>query len=264
MPQMVDRKYEYQGLLAETWDFVRGDTSDFPDTSFYQSLIEDSGQPALIVGCGTGRLPLEYSEKGLDVDGLDISPDVIKIFRQKAEERSLSLNIFGQAMEHMKLPRTYNSIVVPSSSFQLVTDLKMANSALSAFHDHLMPGGLLVISIWHIKEEEGGNKWGKWWQVVDKKGFQDGKTLKRWERSKYDTETQLRHTQNRYELWQGDTLLQKEEYSQQPELRSYSIGELSKMLVESNFVNVRSNSGFSNKPATSNDAIYCILANRAM
>lgn len=60
--------------MASSWDFLRGDTASFPDRGFYRDWIGRSGEPALIVGCGTGRLLLEYLADGLDVDGVDVSP----------------------------------------------------------------------------------------------------------------------------------------------------------------------------------------------
>ena len=61
--------------------------------------------------------------------------------------------------EALDLPRKYRTIIVPSSSFQLVTDLAKARSALARFYDHLLPGGTLVTSIWHIGDV-GDGEWG--------------------------------------------------------------------------------------------------------
>ncbi len=60
--------YEYTGLMAQAWDLLRGDTSTWPDRPFYRAIIQrqngsalDAVQsPALDVGCGTGRLTLDY------------------------------------------------------------------------------------------------------------------------------------------------------------------------------------------------------------
>lgn len=75
---MDPNDYEYRGLLASSWDLLRGDTSDWPDRPFYRAIILDDGQPALDVGCGTGRLLLDYLADGIDVDGMDLSPEMLE------------------------------------------------------------------------------------------------------------------------------------------------------------------------------------------
>ena len=69
------RAYEYHGLMAEAWDLLRGDTSGWEDRPFYLDLIRRFGEPSLDVGCGTGRLLLDYLAKGIEIDGIDVSPD---------------------------------------------------------------------------------------------------------------------------------------------------------------------------------------------
>ena len=76
--------YEYKGLMAQSWDVLRGDTSQSPDRFFYLKLIQPFGQPVLDVGCGTGRLLLDYLAQGIDIDGVDNSPDMLAICRHKA------------------------------------------------------------------------------------------------------------------------------------------------------------------------------------
>ena len=68
---MPPRDYEYRGMMASAWDLLRGDYSNWPDRPFYRVVISRAGQPALDVGCGTGRLALDYVASGLDVDGVD-------------------------------------------------------------------------------------------------------------------------------------------------------------------------------------------------
>ena len=51
---MPDPNYTYRGLIVEYWDLLRGDTSKWSSRLYFLKLIQDSGQPALDVACGTG------------------------------------------------------------------------------------------------------------------------------------------------------------------------------------------------------------------
>lgn len=113
-------EYEYKGLLAETWDVFRGDTSNWPDRFFYLELIEKFGQPVLDVGCGTGRLLLDYLQQGIDIDGVDNSPDMLAMCRQKAKTLNLEPTLYEQYLETLSLPRHYSTILIPSSTLQLI------------------------------------------------------------------------------------------------------------------------------------------------
>lgn len=73
---MSNKDYEYHGMIASSWDLLRGDTANIPDRKFFRDVIKRSGEPVLIVGCGTGRLLLEYLADGIDVDGVGISPEM--------------------------------------------------------------------------------------------------------------------------------------------------------------------------------------------
>jgi ubiquinone/menaquinone biosynthesis C-methylase UbiE len=86
---MKPPQYEYQGLMAEAWDVLRGDTSNWSDRHFYLAAIQNYGQPVLDVGCGTGRLLLDYLQQGIDIDGVDNSPAMLAICRRKAEDLKL-------------------------------------------------------------------------------------------------------------------------------------------------------------------------------
>lgn len=255
---MRDGDYEYRGLVASSWDFLRGDTSNFPDREFYRDVIEQSGEPVLIVGCGTGRLLLEYLADGMDVEGLDISTEMLEICERKAAQQSLEVTVYRQAMEAMDLPRRYNTIIVPSSSFQLVPDLDEAKNALDGFYQHLPTGGTLVISIWHIKSE-GTGEWGDWRLIAEGNEFEDGKGIRRWERAMYDAGTQLRHTESRYELVENGEIVYMEMHRRSPELRNYSLGQLKTLMEELGYGNVHALSGFSKKPASEEDEVFCIL-----
>jgi ubiquinone/menaquinone biosynthesis C-methylase UbiE len=102
---LVETDYEYRGLMAATWDVWRDDTTNWEDARFFRDIVRQYGQPVLDVGCGTGRIVLDYCADGIDTDGVDNSPEMLAICREKAQQRGVSPNLYEQTMETLDLPR---------------------------------------------------------------------------------------------------------------------------------------------------------------
>src|SRR5262249_25512074 len=63
----------HHGLIADWWaNFNVGG----PEIECYGRFVAD-GQPALDAGCGAGRLLLPWLRAGFDVDGCDVSADMV-------------------------------------------------------------------------------------------------------------------------------------------------------------------------------------------
>ncbi len=114
---MSTPNYEYYGLMVKYWDLLRGDTSDWDDRLFYLDLIKKYGQPVLDIGCASGRLILDYLSQGIDIDGVDISPEMIALCKQNAERKGLKPNLYVESMTELNLPRKYKTILVPPVPF---------------------------------------------------------------------------------------------------------------------------------------------------
>ena len=67
----------HYGLVARYWGAF--ETEGGPEFVYYKKLIEMTGQPALDLGCGSGRLLLSLLQSGLDVDGCDYSEDILEM-----------------------------------------------------------------------------------------------------------------------------------------------------------------------------------------
>ncbi len=269
--------YEYTGLVAEAWDLLRGDTSAWPDRAFYRALIdlqaEQNGHrhagPVLDVGCGTGRLLLDYLAAGYDIDGADNSPEMLAICRTKAAALGLDVHkrLFVQEMHAVALPRHYATIMVPSSSFQLLVQQADAAEALQRFHAQLLPGGLLVMSImsklWPGKQAPAQMEWTKWFNAGQQVRPQDGHRICRWIRTCYDYDLQLEHEENRYEVIADGAVIRSELHSRSPAVRWYSQGQAIALYERAGFVDVRATSGFTMAQATADDTTFCVLGRRA-
>ena len=254
-------EYEYSGLIAESWDLLRGDTSGWADRPFWRQQIEASGQPALDVGCGTGRLLLDYLGAGVDVDGVDNSPEMLSICREKAAAAGLHPTLYQQSMQELDLPRTYRTIMVPSSSFQLLTDERDAAEAMARFFRHLAPGGTLAMPFMVLgarpDDDEGGE--GTWKLVAAKTRPEDGAVVRRWSRSTFDRERQLEHTEDRYEVLRDGQVVASEHHSRSPATRWYEQAQARGLYEAAGFVDVRLVHGFTFEPAAPDDTLFCVL-----
>jgi ubiquinone/menaquinone biosynthesis C-methylase UbiE len=101
---MSDGQVHYRGLVAEYWDIQRGDTSKWSSRAFFPELIRRSGQPALDVACGTGRLLIDYLKEGIDIDGVDISHEMVDIASRNASSEGLAAQLYVQPSRHLTSP----------------------------------------------------------------------------------------------------------------------------------------------------------------
>ncbi len=238
---MTEAEYEYYGMMAETWDLFRGDTSGWPDRAFYLEMIHKSGEPALDVGCGTGRLLLDYLTQGVDIDGVEISPEMVEICLHKAEALGLNPRLYLDDMVTMRLPRKYQTIIVPSSSFQLVTDEEAARKAMLNLNTHLLPGGTLVMPFMKLWKKDSVNEWELNGEAI-RPG--DGALVRRWSFTRYDPQTQLEHNEDRYEVFKDGIKVGEEYHVRSPATREYTFEQAVAMYVEAAFTDIQVYNGF--------------------
>ena len=146
----------HYGIVARYWAErnVGG-----PEIDYVQKQIERNGQPALDAGCGTGRLLIPFLRAGLDVDGCDVSGDMLALCREKAESEGLSPRLYRQALHELDLPRSYQTIAA-IGAFGIGVNREQDFRALQRFYAHLNPGGLLLLDN-HLAYESAA-EWQLW------------------------------------------------------------------------------------------------------
>lgn len=261
---MADNKdYEYSGMMARLWDFFRGDTSTWEDRFFFLEAVERYGQPVLDVGCGTGRILLDFLDQGIDIDGVDNSPEMLDLLNEKAEKQGINPNVRLQDMSSLDLPRKYQTILVPSSSFQLLTDIEEANQAIKKFYEYLLPGGKLVMPFMVLYTEQSEERFVEEVKPVrEQVRPEDGVTMRRHSRSVYDLQEQLESTEDVYEAVKDGEVIVSEKHERSPATRWYTQEQAVKLYEDAGFTSVEVFSGFTWEPVKDTDTLFSIIGTR--
>lgn len=182
----------YTGIVVETYATVRSTT--FP-ADRYAELIQARGEPALELGCGDGDPLLELRRRGLNVEGVDSSADMLARCARRAAAEGLEVVTHHQRMEDLSLGREFPTVFLAGPTFNLIPDDDLALRALTRIGEHLTESGAAHVPLWipppTPQEALGVTREGR---------GEDGSTLRYTALSEdYDTEGRTRTTHTRYE-----------------------------------------------------------------
>jgi SAM-dependent methyltransferase len=130
----------HYGLIAEWWAEFN---TEGPEIEYFGRFVREA-QPALDAGCGTGRLLLPWLRDGFDVDGCDVSADMIALCRERALREGLEPRLFVQPLHELDPSRPYATIVA-CGVFGLGSTRADDQEALRRLHRSLEPGGTLLL-----------------------------------------------------------------------------------------------------------------------
>lgn len=138
-----------QPTFASFYDFYDGPEGRESQFEMYLSLAAESGGPVLELGCGTCIIAIEIARAGFEITGLDNSPDMLNVAREKiaredANVRSRVRLVEGN-MREFRLDQRFNLIFIATNTFECLTELNDHKGCLRAVHDHLNPQGVAVI-----------------------------------------------------------------------------------------------------------------------
>jgi SAM-dependent methyltransferase len=134
----------YTGLVAELYRLLR---SSRPDADACARFVTSAREPALELGCGDGDPLIELRRRGLDVEGLDASADMLDRARTRAAAAGLDLTLHHATFESMDVGRRYRSIFFAGPTFNLLPDDDRAAQALARIAAHLTDDGRALIPL---------------------------------------------------------------------------------------------------------------------
>jgi SAM-dependent methyltransferase len=256
----------HHGLVARWWAEFNAATLE--ELAYYRGAIERFGQPALDLGCGTGRILLPLLEAGLDVDGIDVSADMLAHCRHQAAARGLRPTLSAQPMHQLEPPRRYRTVYI-CDSFGIGGSRTDDVQALRRIHAALEPGGALVFSMdlpyanardWSYWLPQERRKLPRSWpEAGDRRTTPDGDELELMSRLvDLDPRDQRITMSIRARQWRHDDLVAEEEHSLAINL--YFEQELRLMLEAAGFVRVAVEGRYTGRKAEPDTTTIVVVA----
>lgn len=120
------------------------------DVPFYRGLARALAGPVLELGCGTGRVAAPLVKAGVDVVGLDINHDMLRL----ACDRGVVKTVQADMRRFAFAPNTFALVAIPYNSLQLLLEDDAIVACLSLAADCLSPHGLIAFEATDFPAED--------------------------------------------------------------------------------------------------------------
>ena len=106
-----------------------------------------SGKKILDIGCGTGLLSVKLAKMGGDVTGVDLSPDMLQIAKDRATSLNMPITFVNQPMQQLEGFKSFDAAVIAIDSLNYVTRQEEVVQTLKNVYDALKVGGVLLFDV---------------------------------------------------------------------------------------------------------------------
>ncbi len=133
--------------IARYYDRIYAFKDYAAEASKIRAIVEEElrtgGRRLLDVACGTG-LHLEHLKAHFDAEGLDLSPELLEISRERNPEVTHHL----ADMRTFELDARFDVVTCLFSSIGYMTTIDDLRRAIERMAAHLVPGGILLVEPW--------------------------------------------------------------------------------------------------------------------
>jgi SAM-dependent methyltransferase len=132
---------------AGVYDAMHG---RMPDVAWYLELARRARGPVLELCCGTGRITIPLAQAGIEIDGVDMTPNMLEAAQRKAKDAGIKIGWHRQDMRRLRLNRSdFRLIFIPFNSLQNTYSLEDVEKVFAGVRKHLAPGGTLAFDVFN-------------------------------------------------------------------------------------------------------------------
>lgn len=136
--------------LAVSYDRLTNDVDYRQTVEFYKKILAREGcspRTAADLACGTGSVALLLAREGMQVVGVDLSPEMLCVASQKAQELENPPLFICQDLSRLRLPRGVDLAVCALDSLDYITDPAACAEAIRRIYHVLNPGGIFIFDV---------------------------------------------------------------------------------------------------------------------
>lgn len=193
----------YLSLEAELHDAFWEAEDDGSEVRLMAAFLKNHPGPALEIGAGSGRLMFPLLERGLEVEGLELSADMRALGERRARGSGRRAEFHAGDMTDWKAPRRYAALLVPAFTLQLAED---PAAALALWSTWLEPGGGLYLTVFTPLAELNGDLPENEWYLDHQAALADGRMGFLETRHQLDVEKGTLHREHRYRIRGEETV----------------------------------------------------------
>jgi SAM-dependent methyltransferase len=134
------------------------------DVSFYVEEAKRAGGPVVELGVGTGRIAVPTAAAGIQVIGVDSSPGMLEVCRERAELVGAAelLDLRLGELADPPVDERVRLVTCPFRSYLHLLDDAARLRALKAARELLVPSGRLVFDVFAPAADDIADTHGRW------------------------------------------------------------------------------------------------------
>ena len=246
-------KNMFQSELAEYYDVMHQHRNYSKECQFADKLVQKycpGTKHILDIGCGTGEHAIRMAQLGYEVTGIDLSPDMINIAKEKAKRAGLSIEFRCINLHELNTVGEFQAAYCLGYTFLYMTTYSEVISFFTAVNKALLPQGVFLVDFingWSLIEAFHRDKFIY---------RQENTTIFHFEQPSLDKKRRIKHIEFYYLIDHHDG--QVKTVFAEEDLRIFFDDEVKMLLSNCGFKHIESFSDY-NLETNSSDVPYIII-----
>ena len=149
---------------AIAWLYDEWSRSVTEDVDFYVGLAREAGGPVVELGVGTGRVAVPTATAGVRVIGIDSSPEMLAVCRERAASAGVDhlLDLREGDLKSPPVPERVPLVTCPFRAYLHLHSDEERLEALRAARRLLLPGGRLAFDVFEPGADDIEETHARW------------------------------------------------------------------------------------------------------